>query len=170
MIQQRLDAGAIEVGNRLPSIRQVSAQTGYSMVTVHHAYSLLESEGVVRAGPRSGFYLERPPRPLQEFAAFTDEMLAEDRSPVAIANLTFNIMSSWTRPGLETFGSVMPSVDLFPEGDLNYFVRKILRHKVARARVLPPPELRPRERRRCASSYQSASLSVASPWALTASY
>lgn len=110
------------------------------MVTVHHAYSLLESDGVIRARPRSGFYLQRAPRPMHEFAPFSDEVLAEDRSPSAIADLTFSIMSSWTKPGLETFGSVLPSADLFPEGDLKYFLRKELRHKVMRMRVPSPPE------------------------------
>ncbi|WP_352700738.1 GntR family transcriptional regulator [Mesorhizobium sp. M0590] len=48
-LENGLASALIKPGNRLPSVREMSRQTGYSMATVHHAYSVLESEGVIEA-------------------------------------------------------------------------------------------------------------------------
>lgn len=53
--QQILD-GAIPLGARLPSKRELAAEHGVSVVTAEHAYALLCDEGYAEARPRSGYY------------------------------------------------------------------------------------------------------------------
>ena len=48
-------------GDRLPSIREACRQRGVSPATVFKAYYLLEADGLIRAAPRSGYYVN--PRP-----------------------------------------------------------------------------------------------------------
>jgi DNA-binding transcriptional MocR family regulator len=64
--------GTLRVGDRLPSVRQLSNQRDVSVSTVLQAYLLLESRGVVETRPQSGHYVRgarsaalpepRPPR------------------------------------------------------------------------------------------------------------
>jgi len=67
IIRDWIASGSIKPGERLRSIREMARQTGYSIVTVHHAFSLLEAEGAIVARPRSGFYVADTPAPLGDF-------------------------------------------------------------------------------------------------------
>lgn len=48
--------GSVGFGKRLPSKRAAAELFGTSVITVEHAYELLESEGYVEAKARSGYY------------------------------------------------------------------------------------------------------------------
>ena len=60
-------SGIYKRGDRLPSKRTLSDNTGLSPVTVEHAYALLLEEGYVESRERSGYYVSyddgqfRPP-------------------------------------------------------------------------------------------------------------
>ncbi len=56
MIQNRV----LRPGDRLPSLRKFSQQLGFSVITIMNAYRELESEGLIQARSKSGFYV-RPP-------------------------------------------------------------------------------------------------------------
>ena len=55
-LRRAIIAGNYACGARLPSKRQLSEETGLSLVTVEHALSLLCDEGYVEARERSGHY------------------------------------------------------------------------------------------------------------------
>jgi DNA-binding transcriptional MocR family regulator len=55
-VQKRIDAGSIGPGDKLPSLRRLAQETGFSVVTVYKAYELLEAQGVCFSRDRSGFY------------------------------------------------------------------------------------------------------------------
>ena len=44
-------------GSKLPSKRVMAAETGLSIITIEHAYELLNDEGYVESRDRSGFYV-----------------------------------------------------------------------------------------------------------------
>ena len=56
-LEQQIAAGVLRPGDRLPSVRQTCASRGLSPSTVFQAYYLLESRGLVRAAPRSGYFV-----------------------------------------------------------------------------------------------------------------
>jgi DNA-binding transcriptional regulator YhcF (GntR family) len=59
-----LDAGVLEPGDRLPSIRQLANDLGVATNTVQRAYRELEAQGLIRSRGRHGtIVLDRPADP-----------------------------------------------------------------------------------------------------------
>jgi len=63
-VRQALRMGLLDVGDRLPGVREVVAATAVNQNTVLKAYRELEHGGLVEARPGYGtFVLKRPPGP-----------------------------------------------------------------------------------------------------------
>ena len=63
-VRQALRMGLLDVGDRLPAVREVVAATAVNPNTVLKAYRELEREGLIEARPGHGtFVLKRPPGP-----------------------------------------------------------------------------------------------------------
>lgn len=61
-IEGAIASGALGIGARLPSVRQLSQQHGVSMSTALQALRHLEDRGLVQARPKSGYFVApRPP-------------------------------------------------------------------------------------------------------------
>ena len=58
-IHARIAARMLNAGDRLPSIRRLAGAMGVSPATVVEAYDRLVAEGVIRAVPKSGFFVAR---------------------------------------------------------------------------------------------------------------
>lgn len=56
-IEKQIKSGVLSVGDKLPSIREVVAETGYSMSTVSKAYYEVESRSLIESRPQSGYYV-----------------------------------------------------------------------------------------------------------------
>ncbi len=56
-IAHLIECGALQPGDRVLSVRQMSRQRHVSVTTVLQAYYLLEARGLVESRPRSGFYV-----------------------------------------------------------------------------------------------------------------
>ncbi|WP_245286180.1 PLP-dependent aminotransferase family protein [Bradyrhizobium sp. WSM1417] len=123
LIRKRVDAGTLKVGDRLPSIRQLSQLTGFSTVTIHHGYELLESRGYCTARPRSGYYLTRISSELGDFAQHAEN----PADPISIGDFPQSLLLSWQNRTLDSFGAPHPSGDLFDCAELDRVMRRILR-------------------------------------------
>ena len=63
-VRQALRMGLLDVGDKLPTVREVVAATAVNPNTVLKAYRDLEREGLIEARPGHGtFVLKRPPGP-----------------------------------------------------------------------------------------------------------
>jgi GntR family transcriptional regulator len=63
-VRQALRMGLLDVGDRLPAVREVVAATAVNPNTVLKAYRDLEREGLIEPRPGHGtFVLNRPPGP-----------------------------------------------------------------------------------------------------------
>lgn len=60
--ERQLRNGVLRVGDRLPSVRQLSDEHRISVATAVGCYLWLERQGYVRARPKSGFYVSRAPQ------------------------------------------------------------------------------------------------------------
>lgn len=159
-IERAIESGALRVGDRLPSVRQLSQQHGVSMSTALQALRWLENRGVVQARPKSGYYVagRSPTLPepqldlrmegasfvnmdqvLQEFLYIVDDPLALPRFHAA------------------------PARSLLPEAKLQHLTASVnrrhpeyasgysmtgsaaLRHEIARRAVNSGVQLRPDE-------------------------
>src|SRR5689334_24776302 len=83
---------ALRPGDRLPSVRQASASRRISPATVFEAYDLPEARGLIRARPRSGYYVsQRVPRGPDEPQVSSPPERSTD---VAISDLVFEVIGS----------------------------------------------------------------------------
>ncbi|HXX12408.1 MAG TPA: winged helix-turn-helix domain-containing protein, partial [Burkholderiales bacterium] len=65
-VAEAIQAGALRAGDRLPSVRRVSAQHRVSIATAVQAYRHLEDRRLIEARPKSGYFVSSRPAPLAE--------------------------------------------------------------------------------------------------------
>ncbi|KAF1310302.1 GntR family transcriptional regulator [Pseudomonas sp. SG-MS2] len=111
-IAELIRSGVLGPGQRVPSVRYASQTHGVSPSTVFQAYYLLERRGLIRARPRSGYFVTAhaprqfsEPQPLEPLSESTD---------VDVSALVFSILESIKDPNTVPFGSAFPSPELFP--------------------------------------------------------
>ena len=56
-LRQSILQGLFQAGDRLPSVRQLSAQYGVSISTVQAAYRCLEMENLLEARAKAGYFV-----------------------------------------------------------------------------------------------------------------
>ncbi|MEI9982568.1 MAG: GntR family transcriptional regulator [Aliidongia sp.] len=89
---RQIAANVLRPGDRLPSVRQTCKARHLSPSTVFQAYYLLESRGVIRAVPRSGYFVNPPSsEPAPEPVTSTPP---EGAHHVEITDLVYGILSS----------------------------------------------------------------------------
>jgi DNA-binding transcriptional MocR family regulator len=112
-LEQQIAAGVLRPGDRLPSVRQACASRRLSPSTVFQAYYLLESRGLVRAAPRSGYFVVARP----EGALLAEPETSEPQSgsqPVEVNDLIYACLGAARARDIVPFGSAFPSPTLFP--------------------------------------------------------
>ena len=57
LLGTRIEQGFYRPGDRLPSVRALSAEHGVSLSTVQQAYRLLEDNGLASPRPKSGYFV-----------------------------------------------------------------------------------------------------------------
>ena len=127
-IQQGIEAGTYQPGERLPSLRELSSRRGISISTVMQAYYLLEGRGWVRAEERSGFYVRRQlPNQLPEPAISSP---LTDPSQVSIRELINRIVRTDRQyPELVQLGAAHPNPQLSATDEINRSLRKVIREQ-----------------------------------------
>lgn len=112
-IAELIRTGVLKPDERVPSVRHASQTQGVSPSTVFQAYYLLERRGLIRARPRSGYFVNAlAERALQEPHVET-QTLAES-TDVDVSELVFSILDSIKDPNTVALGSAFPSPELFP--------------------------------------------------------
>src|SRR5512135_2887774 len=112
-----IEKDTYRVGERIPSVRQMSKQQGVSISTVLQAYSLLESQGLIEARPQSGYYVRAIPKtrlPEPDTSA-----PGRDPSQVSLHELIMMLMADTINPNLIQLGAAMPNTDLLPLKKIN---------------------------------------------------
>lgn len=111
-IAELIRSGVLAPGQRVPSVRYASQTHGVSPSTVFQAYYLLERRGLIRARPRSGYFVNaHAPRQFSEPLA---QAPVSESTDVDVSALVFSILDSIKDPHTVPFGSAFPSPELFP--------------------------------------------------------
>jgi DNA-binding transcriptional MocR family regulator len=122
---EAIRGGTLGIGDQLPSIRELAQTRGVSASTILHAYEALESDGLIEARPRSGYYVSenRRPTPMPRASA------PKSRSTrVAVSDMVFNILEASRDRGTVPLGSAFPSPTLFPWAKLARYLGSSARH------------------------------------------
>nr|WP_028710702.1 PLP-dependent aminotransferase family protein [Paracoccus pantotrophus] len=135
-VQELVARGVVKQGDRLPSIRRLAKQLELSPITVQHGYDLLQSQGVIKARSRSGYFVSQAGIPSGEQPRRPAEM---PRS-VSVADLTYAILSQWHRQSLDGFGGINPHPSLIDPTGASRLLRQSLRVSEVHRHIYHPPE------------------------------
>ncbi len=101
-IRQMIENGAWKAHDKLPSLREQTELSGYGLMTVLNAYQVLESQGLVYAKDKSGYYIaERP----QTYNSKKPAVQIGLNSKIKINSVVFNYLKSLQTPNIAPFGS-----------------------------------------------------------------
>ena len=125
-VETLIDRGTLRAGDRLPSLRRISATERVSLTTSLQAYALLESRGYIEARPQSGFYV----RPRAANATAEPAALSPKRAAihVDVSALVSRMLEAAQDPHLVALGAACPSPELLPTRKLGRLVSAIARN------------------------------------------
>ena len=125
-IEQQIRKGALQVGDRVPSIRGLRRQQGVSVSTVLQAYFWLENQGWIEPRPQSGFYVRVP---------YTDLVPEPDyecktSAPTEIGGIGIldEVVSCIGNHANVPLGATAVNVSLYPGVRLNRIIHRIARN------------------------------------------
>ncbi|CAA0118168.1 2-aminoadipate transaminase [Halioglobus japonicus] len=122
VVAQMIRSDVLAPGDKVPSIRQASAQHGVSPSTVFQAYYLLESRGLIRARERSGYYVSENVRKLLPEPA--PSLPISSSTEVSVNDTIFSVLDAMQHPELVPLGAAFPSSELFPLDKLSQSLRR----------------------------------------------
>ena len=122
-IEEKVNRGVYLAGEKLPSIRKLHNQTGFSITTVYQAFIELEKRGIVEARQKSGYYV----KPLLHQILPTPKLKRHRAVPqrVTINNLASSIVESMSDPGILRLGGTVVDPELLPYKQLLASVKSI---------------------------------------------
>src|SRR6187399_2385439 len=115
-IEQLIANKALQVGDRLLSVRALSKEQGISLSTAFQAYYLLESKGLIEARPQSGYYVKYSPEHILELPKVSDPV--DDAVPVSVDEMINSVYYDLRSTKLINFSMAAPSVELLPVAKL----------------------------------------------------
>jgi DNA-binding transcriptional MocR family regulator len=126
-IVSMIEAGSFRLGDRIPSVRELSRKRGVSITTVMQAYRSLEDKGLIEARPQSGYYVrlhQSPglPTPIPEPHSSLNP------AEISVEELVMKIFRDQLIPGVVQFGAAQPDPDLLPTTRLNRLLANVSRH------------------------------------------
>ncbi|MFS2221062.1 PLP-dependent aminotransferase family protein [Pantoea sp. B65] len=129
-IRAQIEAEVWQPGERLPSLREQVMLSGLSLMTVMHAYQVLESQGWILSRPQSGYYVAPRAEFLSQPVSHQKVQLAET---VDINAFIFDVLQACRDPSIIPFGSAFPDPELFPQ-------RQLMRSLNSVSRTLTPAD------------------------------
>ena len=122
--------GVYRPGERVPSVRKMSAQLNVSHATVLQAYANLEDQGLIRARPQSGYYVHQTPA----LTAATPAIAKVERPAlVTRASIINQVLTQCRQEGVFPLGAAVPHVNYLPVRALHQQIAKVTRFQSPRA-------------------------------------
>jgi DNA-binding transcriptional MocR family regulator len=109
-----IDRGTYRVGDRIPSVRELSRQRHVSINTVNEAYAQLENRRLIEARPQSGYYVACPlPEPEAPTASGAPRRKLAAKT-VELGSGPLGVMRTLADPDLVPLGRGVPNPELLP--------------------------------------------------------
>jgi DNA-binding transcriptional MocR family regulator len=142
-VMAMIDAGALRLGDKLPSLRGLSAKLGVSVSTVNQAYLELERKGVIEARARSGFFVRCRSKRLPRTESAPTPM--EQPRPVTRIGLIQSVLESVGAANRVALDVIAPGPQRMPLRELGRITASMIRAEPERAMGYTPipgdPEL-----------------------------
>jgi len=125
VVQDMIDAGSLQPGDRVPSLRGMSKQLKVSITTVLQAYAHLEDAGLIESRPQSGYFVTARagvavPAPRRSRSQRTPRQVKVDDAVQAIFAVA-------NQPDVVPLGVANPAPELLPGRALTRLVREVTR-------------------------------------------
>jgi len=135
-VLEQIDSGGLKPGDKAPSLRRLASRMRVSLSTVLMAYGQLESEGVLEARPKSGYFVRsRASRlPLPRAKACPDEF----PETLNRADLIRKLLENMARSDLVPLGVARTDEALLPLAQLNRMLAQTLRDEGEKAGYYGP--------------------------------
>lgn len=125
-----LDRGIYRVGDRIPSIRSLSATLQVSINTVREAYDLLERRRYIECQPQSGYFVRKAPPPaINERSADVERL---DPREVVFCRIYGEIKARSGSTEAANLAVAMPDTALLPVKKLGSLVADTMRRSGSR--------------------------------------
>ncbi|MFD3391968.1 aminotransferase-like domain-containing protein [Alteromonas macleodii] len=111
-LKEQIERGVWVENEELPSLRKQAAQTGFSLMTVLHAYQMLESQGIVSSQERSGFLVTAK-------ASNASKERVQATEAVSINDFVYEVLQASRDPYMFSLGFAYPDPSLYPRQHLN---------------------------------------------------
>jgi DNA-binding transcriptional MocR family regulator len=135
-VEEQISRGALCAGDRVPSVRTLARSAGVSIATVNQAYLQLERRGLLRARPRSGYFVAAPSPALPLPASGTPA----GRRPRSVASEVIDtVLQSLRRTDLLALNSAASAFTKRLDARLNRLTRQVLREQPALPNTLTVP-------------------------------
>ncbi len=121
-IEEKINAGAYAVGEKLPSLRRVQRERAVSLSTVYQAYIELENRGVIEAREKSGYYVRPPVRDLLPLPS--SGRVRPRPLKVTVNTLAGLLQENIDKPDLVPFGTAIPDPELLPVRQLSRIAKE----------------------------------------------
>lgn len=125
-LQSLIEAGTLQPGDRIPSVRKLRTQLSVSTSTVLEAYRLLEDRGLIEPKPRSGYFVKSSQ--LHQGQEPTASFPPNQACSIDLS-LAMRINSAMNQPQMIQLGGATPSPDLLPLASLNRILGQTIRQQ-----------------------------------------
>lgn len=125
-IRDLIRAGVIKSTDKLPSVRKGSKMFNVSPATIQQAYYLLETQGIIYAKERSGFYINPAFAKLSTGNSIAKSKVLAKETEVEVSDFIFSVLAAHKDNTNIPFGSAFPSPELYPIKHLTESMAKAL--------------------------------------------
>ncbi len=124
-VKHLIEESIISVGDKVPSVREMSKQADVSISTVLKAYETLEADGIIVAKPQSGYFVSAS---AEHNIQIPDRIYFDDAQPrPALAfNVWGAIYESANKKDILPLGLANINAELLPVNGLNRSIRQVL--------------------------------------------
>ncbi len=135
-ISDQINNGLLQSGEKVPSVRQCSAEMGLSMTTVIRGYELLQDQLLIEPRPQSGFYVRAP------FEKSTPPKISQPEltpSEVNLDDLAVRLLQTSKDKNVIQLGTAPPQTDVPSVKLINRIMIKVIKEDDSIAEYDPPP-------------------------------
>jgi len=130
-LTEQIEQGVYLPGERIPGVRRLAEQFSVSISTIMKAHQLLEDRGLIRARPRSGYYVRTSVWQAPEQPAMT----SPKPKPAQITGqqMAMQLSQATRQSGIVQLGAAIPHHSFLPTRAINQALLRVTRHQQSRS-------------------------------------